>query len=178
MELTGETASVHDRRYTMVKHVSAGDTITVHYTGKYENGDIFDTSVGGVPFKFTVGTGHIIKGFDDAVLGMKESEKKTVMITPDKSYGAWRDDLVIDIPQSQIPPDTNLEKGAYIPVIYKTGKVYPALVVEICDDYVKLDLNNSLVGETLIFEIEIVETGLEPDLFTCAGGLRRRDSGK
>ena len=108
----------------MAKCVSAGDTITVHYTGRFENGKIFDTSVGGLPFKFTVGTGRIIKGFDDAVIGMKEGEKKAVTITPDKSYGTWRDDLVIDIPQSQIPSDTKLEEGAYIPVVYKTGRVY------------------------------------------------------
>ncbi len=157
----------------MAKCVSAGDTITVHYTGRFENGKIFDTSVGGLPFKFTVGTGRIIKGFDNAVIGMKEGEKRTVTITPDMSYGTWREDLIIDIPQSQIPSDTKLQKGAYTPVVYKTGRVCPARVIEIDDDCVKLDLNNPLVGETLIFEIEIVETGLDLDLLTCVGELPR-----
>jgi peptidylprolyl isomerase len=159
----------------MAQQIASGDTVSVHYTGKLENGEVFDTSVGGAPFKFTVGKSRIIKGFDNAVVGMKEGEKKTVTVPPNESYGEWRNDLVIHMPRSHIPSDMYLEKGTYIQVAHKSGRVIPALIVEIHEDVVKLDLNNPFVGKTLIFEIEIVETDLEPDLLPCADGCRRQN---
>lgn len=154
----------------MEKMVSAGDTITVHYTGKYENGEIFDTSEGRSPLKFTVGIGQIIKGFDSAVVGMTVGDKKTITIPPEDGYGERKDELVIDMPKENIPPDMELESGMQVQLVDQSGNPIPAVVDDILDDVIKMDVNHPLAGKTLIFDIEIVETGLEPDPAACGVG--------
>lgn len=67
--------------------VKQGDTISVHYTGKFPEGEVFDSSVGKQPLTFVVGSGQLIQGFDEAVVGMKVGETKTVEIPPEKAYG-------------------------------------------------------------------------------------------
>jgi peptidylprolyl isomerase len=65
----------------------SGDTIEVNYTGRFQNGQVFDTSVGRAPLKFTLGAGQLIQGFDEAVVGMRVGDRKTVTIPPEKAYG-------------------------------------------------------------------------------------------
>lgn len=153
----------------MTKAIEAGDTISVHYTGKLMDGEVFDTSEGRAPLIFTVGAGQLIKGFDDAVVGMVSGEEKTVTIPPKEAYGERREDHVVDFPRSKIPQDMELEAGQVVQMSDQSGRPIPVIVTEILDDVVKLDVNHPLAGKTLIFDIEIVETGLQPDCQTCAG---------
>ncbi len=152
----------------MSETVRNGDTISVNYTGKFEDGNVFDSSEGKEPLKFTVGAGQLIKGFDDAVIGMKTGDKKTVTLAPDDAYGEHRADMVIDIPKSQIPEDMQLEIGQRLHLRDPKGQPVPAMVAEITDDAVKMDANHPMAGKTLVFDLEVVETGLEPEPASCS----------
>lgn len=147
----------------MSEAVKAGDTISVHYTGKFENGEVFDSSDDGQPLKFTVGQGQLIEGFDKAVVGMAPGEKKTVTVTPDEGYGQVMEERKIDMPWDNVPDDMELKEGMAVQLADQQGNPIPALVSELSDQAVKLDLNHPLAGKTLIFDIEVKETGLTPD---------------
>jgi len=147
----------------MRKAIQSGDTVSVHYTGKLENGEIFDSSSGRRPMTFTVGTGQIIRGFDEAVLGMAVGDRKTVTIAPEMAYGPRQLELIVDIPRNTVPEGMDLEKGMMIELVDPQGNRIPAEVFEILDEVVKMDLNHFLAGKTLVFDIEIVSTGPEQD---------------
>lgn len=156
--------------YVMTKPITPGDTISVHYTGKLENGDVFDFSRRDSPLKFTVGAGQLIAGFDSAVVGMEPGEKKTVTILPQDGYGEHREDQIVDFPKSSIPADMEVMAGMGVNMLDQWGRTIPAVITQILDDVVKLDLNHPLAGKTLVFDIEIIETGLEPNGDVCSNG--------
>jgi peptidylprolyl isomerase len=145
---------------TMTEAIKAGDTIRVAYIGKFENGDVFDTSEGKSPLEFTVGSGNIIQGFEDAVIGMREGEKKTVTLAPDEGYGVRSDDLVFDISKNSIPAGLELEVGKMIQLTNQSGQKMPGVVSDIGDGVVTIDANHPLAGKNLVFDIEVVEAGL------------------
>lgn len=147
----------------MKKVIQSGDTISVHYTGKLENGEIFDSSSGRRPLTFTVGTGQIIRGFDEAVVGMAVGETKTVTMAPEMAYGPRQVELIVDIPKDTVPEGMEIEKGMMIELIDPQGNKIPAEVFEILDEIVKMDLNHFLAGKTLVFDIEIVAEGPSQD---------------
>ena len=153
----------------MADEIKNGDTISVNYKGTLESGEVFDSSEGKSPLKFTVGMGQLIKGFDDAVVGMKKGEKKSVTISPENAYGERRDDHVVDFPKANIPEDMEMTIGMVFQLSDESGRAFPAAVKEINDDVVKMDVNHPLAGKTLVFDIEIAETGLEPDIQGCGG---------
>jgi hypothetical protein len=72
-----------------------GDTVKVHYTGKLEDGTIFDTSINRDPLQFTIGEGQIIPGFEQAVVGMNPGESKTTKVPADKAYGSHHKEKVL-----------------------------------------------------------------------------------
>lgn len=143
----------------MKKAIEAGDTVSVHYTGRVEKGEVFDSSKGRRPLTFTVGAGQIIRGFDEAVVGMLVGDTKTVTIPPEMGYGPRREELVVDIPKDTVPEGMELEKGMMIELVDPQGNKIPAEVFEILDEVVKMDLNHFLAGKTLVFDIEVVEPG-------------------
>ncbi|HNQ01448.1 MAG: peptidylprolyl isomerase [Syntrophobacterales bacterium] len=147
----------------MRRAIQSGDTVSVHYTGKLESGEVFDSSSGRRPMTFTVGTGQIIRGFDEAVLGMAVGDRKTVTIAPEMAYGPRQLELIVDIPRNTVPEGMDLEKGMMIELVDPQGNRIPAEVFEILDEVVKMDLNHFLAGKTLVFDIEIVSTGPEQD---------------
>jgi peptidylprolyl isomerase len=148
----------------MMEAVKTGDTISVIYTGRLQDGEVFDSNAaGGAPLKFTVGAGQLIKGFDQAVLGMLPGDKKTVTIPPAEGYGERQEDHIVSLPKAKVPAEMNLELGMKVQLSSGTGHTLPAVVVEIGDDAVRLDANHPLAGKTLEFDIEIKETGLMPD---------------
>ena len=143
----------------MKKAIEAGDTVSVHYTGRVEKGEVFDSSKGRRPLTFTVGAGQIIRGFDEAVVGMTAGESKTVTIPPEMGYGPRREELVVDIPKDTVPEGMELEKGMMIELVDPQGNKIPAEVFEILDEVVKMDLNHFLAGKILVFDIKVVESG-------------------
>jgi peptidylprolyl isomerase len=154
----------------MTETIQSGDTIAVDYTGKLENGEVFDSSEGREPLTFTVGAGMLIKGFDQAVLGMEKGESKTVTIAPEDGYGARSEEAFVDIPRKHIPEDIPLEKGLELQLQDPNGQPVPARVAEITEESVSMDVNHFLAGETLVFDITIADTGLTPPVQDCGCG--------
>lgn len=158
--------------------VQKGDTIAVHYTGRLAGGDIFDSSEGREPLKFTVGAGQMIPGFDAAVVGMAPGEKKTVSIAPEQAYGERSDEFLFDFPRANVPEDMEVEQGMQVYLQDNAGNPLPATVVAIGEETLKMDCNHPLAGKTLEFDISIAETGLKPDAASsctpscgsCCGG--------
>lgn len=133
-----------------------GDAVEVHYTGKLEDGSVFDTSVSRAPLGFTLGDGNMIKGFDTAVHGMAIGDKKTVTIPAAEAYGERREDMMIDVPVAQVPADIQPEIGMTLQLQGGNGQPMPVVVVNIDEEKITLDANHQLAGKDLIFEIELV----------------------
>lgn len=134
-----------------------GDTVKVHYTGKLEDGTVFDSSTGGDPLQFTIGDGNIIPGFEQAVMGMMPGDSKTEMIPTDQAYGPHMEEMVVVVERQQMPADLAPEVGQQLQIQQATGEVIPVIVTDISDSTVTLDANHPLAGEDLTFEIELVE---------------------
>ncbi len=134
-----------------------GDTVKIHYTGTLEDGTVFDTSEGRDPLSFTLGSGQVIQGFDDAVTGMVRDEKKKVTIPSDKAYGPRNEELMLQVPREQVPQDLNPEKGQHLQMQGPNNQPVVVVVAEVTDEYVVLDANPPLAGKDLTFEIELVE---------------------
>lgn len=134
-----------------------GDNVKVHYTGTLEDGYVFDSSEGAEPLEFAVGSGQVIPGFDEAVIGMKVGESKTVNIPCEKAYGERNDEMIIQAPIDQIPPDLKLELGMRLEMGGINGEILRVVVAEIKDTHVTLDGNPPLAGKDLIFKLELVE---------------------
>lgn len=129
--------------------VAKGDTVSVDYTGRLENGTVFDSSSGRAPLEFTAGGGQMIAGFDAAVIGMHLNETKTVTIPPEQAYGMPRSDLIFDVPIANIPNGTKVGSTLY-------ANMQQFTVVSINKTAAVLDGNHPLAGKTLIFDIKIV----------------------
>lgn len=134
-----------------------GDTVKVHYHGKLTNGETFDSSEGRQPLEFKVGTGMVIKGFDDGVLDMKPGDKKTVEIPVGQAYGERNEELIIEFPKGKFPPGMELQEGMQLQLTNEQGQPVPVVIHAIHEDSVFLDANHPLAGEDLIFDIELVE---------------------
>lgn len=134
-----------------------GDTVKVHYTGTLDNGTQFDSSAGRDPLEFRLGTGQVIKGFDDGVTGMQIGEKKTVRIPAEEAYGEHRSEMMVSISKDQVPADMDIEIGSKLMMQGQNGQPVPVTVVEIKDEGIILDANHELAGEALTFELELVE---------------------
>lgn len=146
--------------------VEKGDNISVNYTGKYDNGTVFDTSSVTVakeaglydasrnyePLSFVVGAGQMISGFDNGVLNMTIGEKKTLKLSPDEAYGEYKEEYLVPVPRS------DLENNSIVPEIGKqVGTLMGvATIVDITDNNVTLDFNSPLAGKNLTFDIEVV----------------------
>lgn len=132
-----------------------GNTIKVEYVGTLEDGTVFDSNEGKDPLTFKLGEGQIIKGFEEAVVGMAQGEEKNVTLPPEKAYGEPNPELVRKVPKEQLPP--NVEEGSVLGVQLPTGQQVPAKVVELGETEATIDMNPQLAGKTLNFKIKILE---------------------
>ncbi len=137
--------------------VKNGDKVKVHYTGKIEAGETFDSSEGKDPLAFTVGGGQMIKGFDAALPGMKVGDKKTINIPAADGYGERNEEAVIPFPKENVPAEMKLEPGMSLSLTNQEGQPFPVVVTEVKEDVVMLDANHFLAGKDLVFDIELVE---------------------
>lgn len=136
-----------------------GDSVKIHYTGRLDDGTVFDSSRERDPLEFTVGSGMVIPGFDSAVAGMEVGEEKTTSIPADEAYGPRRDDLLIPVPTDQLPDDLEPQVGQQLQMQTGDGQTFVAAVTRIGDEEVVLDANHPLAGKELTFDIELVEIG-------------------
>ena len=139
----------------------SGDTVRVHYTGRLDDGTVFDSSREREPLEFTVGSGQVISGFERAVEGMEVGEARETRIEADDAYGERRDDLVLALPKEQVPEDMEIAPGMRLELRQPDGQAVPVTVAEVGDESVTLDANHPLAGQPLTFELELV--GIEGD---------------
>ena len=137
--------------------VGDGKTVRVHYTGKLKDGTVFDSSEGREPLELTVGAGMVIPGFEKGLSGMKSGDKKTIEIEPAEAYGDRREDLIATVERSQIPETITPEVGMTLQLKRSDGSALDVLVTDLSEESITLDANHQLAGETLIFDIEVVE---------------------
>lgn len=135
--------------------IEEGNTVSVHYTGKLESGDVFDSSEGRDPLTFTVGGGQLIKGFDNAVRGKAVGDKVTAVIPPEEGYGPTNPEMVQQIPLERVQ-GADVKIGQVLGLEDNNGNPFQATVTAMDDENVTLDFNHFLAGKTLTFEIEIV----------------------
>jgi len=133
-----------------------GDIVQIHYTGKLDDGTVFDTSRERHPLRFTIGKGQVIAGFDQAVTGMNTGETKTTRIPVELAYGPRRDDMVVTINRSQLPADLAVQVGQRLEMTQTDDKVILVTVTNATDSTLTLDANHPLAGKALTFEIELI----------------------
>jgi len=134
-----------------------GNTVKVHYTGKLDDGTVFDSTASRDPLQFSLGNGNVIPGFEQAVLGMSPGDSKTTNIPADQAYGPHRPELVMVVEREQMPADLSVEVGQPLQIRQPNGQAIPVIVSQISDSKVTLDANHPLAGQDLTFDIEVVE---------------------
>lgn len=133
-----------------------GDTVQVHYTGKLDDGTVFDSSEGRQPLQFTLGQNQVIPGFEQGLLGMEPGQTRTIRVPSDQAYGSRQDDRVLTVPRDQIPGHIEPVVGQMLEVRQPGGQGVPVRVTEVNDASVTLDANHPLAGQDLTFEATLV----------------------
>jgi peptidylprolyl isomerase len=139
----------------------SGDTVHVHYTGSLSDGTVFDSSRERDPLSFTVGAGQVIPGFNNAVEGMNVGDSATVNIPAAEAYGEFREDFVIQVNPSDIPPEITPEVGMDLQLHQQDGGAIPVKITAVTEEKITLDANHPLAGKDLTFEIELMEIAAE-----------------
>ena len=133
-----------------------GNRVRVHYTGRLDDGEVFDSSEGGTPLSFTIGNGQVIPGFENGVVGMAPGDARTVHISCADAYGERRDDGVLQVPRDEFPPDMTLEVGASVQGQQQSGQTVTFTIMAVSNEAVTLDANHPLAGKDLTFDLTLV----------------------
>ena len=134
-----------------------GDTVKVHYTGKLDNGAIFDSSLDREPLQFIVGEGVLLHAFEDEVVGMGPGDSKTITIGSDKAYGPRREEMVVEVDRNQIPENLDVQVNQQLQLVQEDGQSFVVRVSDLSETTVTLDANHPLAGQDLRFDIELLE---------------------
>ena len=134
--------------------IENGNTVNLHYTGKLSTGEVFDSSNGREPLQVKVGTGQVIPGFEEAIIGKSVGDKVTVTIQSEDAYGPIREDLMVKVPLDKMPGDVTV--GQMLQASGENGQTVPVKVKEVNEDHVVIDGNHPLAGLELFFEIEVI----------------------
>lgn len=138
-------------------HASNGNTVRFHYTGRLDDGTVFDSSVERDPLQTELGSGQVIPGIDQALVGMEPGEAKTVTVEATDAYGPHRPELVHEIGRERLPDGMEVSVGDRLEGSDGAGRRMQLLVVGVDDDAVKVDANHPLAGEDLTFDLTLVE---------------------
>lgn len=133
-----------------------GNRVRVHYTGRLDDGEVFDSSEGGTPLSFTIGNGQVISGFETGVIGMAPGDTKTVQIACVDAYGERQSDGVLEVPRDEFPPDMPLEVGTSVQGQQSSGQTVTFTIMAVSDESVTLDANHPLAGKDLTFDLRLV----------------------
>jgi peptidylprolyl isomerase len=136
-----------------------GDTVLVLYVGTLDDGKVFDSSEmhGNNPLQITLGSGKVLPGFEQAIIGMKVKQTKIIHIPAEQAYGLYRDELVDTIKSHEYPKGYKPDVSDTFNVPLKNGGTTRATVVEVYKDGLKIDANHPLAGKDLNFEIKLME---------------------
>jgi FKBP-type peptidyl-prolyl cis-trans isomerase 2 len=134
--------------------IKEGSKVKVHYTGRFEDNSVFDTSVETSPLEFVVGEGRLIPGFENGVIGLNEGETKTIELSPEEAYGDVREELFSEVPKENLPE--GVEVGQMLQAMTEMGPIN-VTVTQINETTAIVDANHPLAGKKLIFDLEVVE---------------------
>lgn len=134
-----------------------GDTVKVNYTGRSEDGSVFESSVGLVPLVFTIGSDEVVQGFEEAVLGMHPGEKKVVKVQPEEGFGLYDESLVFEIGTEELPEGVAPQVGMEFDMVDDEGQEVSATVIDVRKKTVLIDANAPLAGKAVVYEIELLE---------------------
>lgn len=140
-----------------MQQAKRGDRVKVHYTGAFEDGTVFDSSRGDEPLEFTIGGGQVIAGFEDAIIGMAEGDKKQERIEPERGYGDRHEELVFQVSRESLPADSDIEVGDMLEVGFPDGRTADVQVAALDDELLTLDANHPLAGKPLVFDLELMK---------------------
>jgi peptidylprolyl isomerase len=134
-----------------------GDSVKVVYTGRMEDGSVFDSSAGHDPLEFTVGGKEVIPGFEQAIIGMQPGESKIVTLSAENAYGPHQQEMVATVPRKDVPEHIQLVVGNYLEMSRGDGETFSVLISDLTETTVTLDANHPLAGRELTFEISLLE---------------------
>lgn len=140
-----------------MSRVKDGDTVRVHYTGKLEDGQIFDSSRERQPIEFMVGSGNIIPGIEEAVISMESGDTKTIEIPSEEAFGPRQEELVVEIEKSKLPDHITPAMGQTLRMQHTNGTHTDLTIVDVSEERITLDGNHPLAGHKLIFDLELVD---------------------
>ena len=143
--------------YLYVPVVAAGDTINVSYTGTFTNGTVFDTNIGKKPMEFKVGSGQLIRGFDNGVIGMRLNQEKTLTIPANEAYGEINPDFIFVIPANLPIFGNHIPEVGMVMSRSYNGQVQQGFVTAVNATNVTIDFNQPLAGKILVFQIKVLE---------------------
>lgn len=133
-----------------------GQTVTVNYTAKLQDGTVFDTTEDKDPLEFQLGDNRVIPGFESAVMDMNPGDTKTAQIPPEEAFGPHVDERVTQVPRSQLPEDLNPQIGQQLEIPQENGAPIRVTIIEMDDKTITLDANHPLAGQELTFDIELL----------------------
>jgi peptidylprolyl isomerase len=162
-----ESSTRQNEKEFSMKKVENGHFVKIDYTGTLENGDTFDSSRDSQPIEVEVGAGRVIKGFEQALIGMAQNEKKTFTLEPDEAYGHRDENLEHNFMRSELPQGVDPKAGQVLTLKNPEGGQFPAFVKHADAEKITVDLNHPLAGETLTFEIEVLEINDMPSSSSC-----------
>lgn len=139
-----------------MKKIQNGDTVKVHYTGRLEDGTVFDSSMveGRDPLMATLGQGQLISGFESGLIDMSVGDKKEVHIDPKDAYGEYIPNMEQEVPLENMPGEVSA--GMQLQAETEMGPII-LTVKEVRENTVVVDANHPLAGKKLIFDLEVVE---------------------
>jgi peptidylprolyl isomerase len=137
----------------------SGDTVRVHYTGRLDDGSVFDSSEGRAPLEFRLGGGQVIPGFENAITGMRPGEERTVTIPAEEAYGPRREELVLVVNRSELPEELQQPEVGQQLQMSQEGESFIVTISDVRVEDVVLDANHPLAGEDLTFELQLVDIG-------------------
>jgi peptidylprolyl isomerase len=151
--------------------IREGQFAAIHYAGTLDDGQTFDSSFGGQPFEFQVGSGSVIPGLERAVIGMKVGDEKDVSMEPDEAYGEYDESLIHRVPKDEMKANFEPKEGMAISVMLENGAKVPAFIKEISNAEIVIDLNHPLAGKTLHFHIKVIDINDESKYSgSCSSG--------
>jgi peptidylprolyl isomerase len=145
------------RKEQTMAQAKHGDTVRVHYTGKFTDGEVFEASVEDQPLQFTIGDDQVITELEQAVVGMTTGESKTIKITADNAYGPYRDELVFVLDRDRFPENLQPEVGLDLVIREGDDTGLRVTVINVSESSVTLDANHPLAEKDLTIDIHLVE---------------------
>ena len=138
-------------------NAKSGDLVKVHYTGKLDDGNVFDSSQGRDPLEFKIGEQQVLKKFEDSVEGLEIGETTKIHIPAEEAYGVRHEHLVVKLPKQNLPPELVPEIGMKLQTQTKEGDVMVVKITDVGENEITIDANHELADKDLHFEIELVE---------------------